>query len=86
MRRAFFAVLAWPLGIIPALALQGRRGETETVTASFGPRGTVVRGSRSAFTTGTPARLSEDRNLALLPADTAGARRLADVLRIRCRS
>ena len=64
---------------------QKRRGESESVSVSFGPEGTVVRGRRSAFTSGTPARLSDDRQLALFPADTIVARRLADALRLRCR-
>lgn len=62
-----------------------RRGETESVNISFGPAGNVVQGSRSAFTTGTPARFSEDRQLALLPTDTVRALRLADAMRQRCR-
>jgi hypothetical protein len=65
---------------------QGRRGESESVNVFFGTDGAIVRGRRSAFTTGTPARLSDDRQLGLLPADTLAARRLAAALRQRCRA
>jgi hypothetical protein len=63
---------------------QGRRSESESVSAFFGAHAAVVRGRRSAFTTGSPARLSDDSQLALLPADTAAAQRLAGILRQRC--
>jgi hypothetical protein len=56
------------------------------VNVFFGTDGAIVRGRRSAFTTGTPARLSDDRQLGLLPADTLAARRLAAALRQRCRA
>ena len=60
-----------------------RRRELETVTVMFDANGRVVTGSRSAGTTGVPARLSEDRRAGLLPTDTASARALAAALR-RC--
>ena len=65
---------------------QGRRGETESVNVFFGTDGAITRGRRSAFTTGTPARRSDDRQLGLLPADTLAVRRLDAALRQRCRS
>jgi hypothetical protein len=65
---------------------QGRRGESESVNVFFGTDGAIVRGRRSAFTTGTPARLSDDRRLGLLPTDTAAVRRLVAALRQRCRA
>jgi hypothetical protein len=65
---------------------QGRRGETESVNVFFGTDGAITRGRRSAFTSGTPARLSDDRQLGLLAADTLAVRRLAAALRQRCRA
>ena len=47
--------------------------------------GAILRGRRNAFTTGTPARRSDDSQLGLLPADTLAVRRLAAALRERCR-
>jgi hypothetical protein len=63
---------------------QGRRGETESVNAFFDRNGITVRGRRSAFTTGMPARRSDDRQLDLLPADTLALHRLDIALRQRC--
>jgi len=63
---------------------QAKRGETETVFATLDARGQVVRGNRSYFTTGVPARLSDDRKAGLLPADSARAFRLARALLRRC--
>ena len=62
-----------------------RRGESESVNVFLDSDGSIVHGRRSAYTTGTPARLSEDRQLGLLPADTLAVRRLIAVLRQRCR-
>ena len=61
-----------------------RRGETESASIFFRSDGKIARGRRSAFTTGTPARLSDDRRLGLLPTDSAAAKRLAAALRQRC--
>lgn len=63
---------------------QGKRGETETVFVTIDVRGRIVRGDRSYFTTGVPARLSDDRKAGLLPADSARALRLARALLRRC--
>jgi hypothetical protein len=65
---------------------QGRRGESESVDVFLGKDGSIVRGHRSAFTTGTPTRLSDDRQRGLLAADTLGIRRLIAALRQRCRA
>jgi hypothetical protein len=65
---------------------RGRRRESESVNVFFGTNGAIARGRRSAFTTGTPARLSDDRQLGLLAADTLAVRRLAAALRQRCRA
>ena len=65
---------------------QGRRGESESVNVFFGSDGEIARGRRTALTTGTPARLSDDRQLGLLAADTLAVRRLAAALRQRCRA
>ena len=65
---------------------QGRRGETESVSVFFDADGTITRGRRSAFSTGTPARLSDDRQLGLLPSDTLAVRHLDVALRQRCRA
>jgi hypothetical protein len=65
---------------------QGRRGESESVNVFFGTDGAIIRGGRRAFTTGTPARLSDDRQLGLLPADTLAVRHLDGALRQRCRA
>jgi hypothetical protein len=64
----------------------GRRGETESVSVFFGRDGTIIRGDRRAFTTGTPTRLSDDRQLGLLRTDTLAIRRLDAALRRRCRA
>jgi hypothetical protein len=64
----------------------GRRGEGESVTVFFGDNGAIVRGDRSAYTTGTPARRSEDRRLGLLPADSARAQAMARALLRICRA
>jgi hypothetical protein len=63
---------------------QGRRGEAESVNVFFGTDGAITRGRRSAFTSGTPARLSDDRQSGLQPADTLAVRRLDAALRRRC--
>ena len=65
---------------------QGRRGESESVNVFLGSDGSVVRGRRSAFTTGAPTRLSDDRQLGLLASDTLAIRRLIAALRQRCRA
>jgi hypothetical protein len=65
---------------------QGRRGESESVHVFFDTNGSIIRGRRRAFTTGTPTRLSDDRQLGLLPADTLAVRRLDAALRQRCRA
>jgi hypothetical protein len=65
---------------------RGRRGESETVNAFFGHDGAIIRGSRSAFTTGVPASRADDRELGLLPADTLAVQRLVAALRQRCRA
>lgn len=58
-----------------------RRREMETVTVFFDAAGRVVMGSRTAASTGVPARLSEDRRGGLLPSDTAQAIALATAVR-----
>lgn len=58
-----------------------QRRELETVTVVLGPDGRVLTGSRSAMTSGTPSRASEDRRGGLLPADTAQAIALAAAIR-----
>jgi hypothetical protein len=65
---------------------QGRRGESESVQVFFGPDGAIRRGRRAAFTTGTPAQRSDDRQLSLLPTDSMAIRRLDAALRQRCRA
>ena len=64
----------------------GRRGESESITVSFISGDRVTQGKRSAFTTGTPSRMSDDRRLGLLPTDTADAQRMVKALRQRCRA
>lgn len=63
---------------------QGKRGETEAVFVTIDARGHVVRGDRSYFTTGVPARLSDDRKAGLLAADSARAVQLAHAVQRRC--
>jgi hypothetical protein len=65
---------------------QGRRGESESVHVFFDTNGAIIRGRRRAFTTGTPTRLNDDRQIGLLPADTLAVRRLDAALRQRCRA
>jgi hypothetical protein len=67
-------------------AKEDRRGETESVEAWFDRTGRVWHGRRNAFTTGTPARLADDRHIGLLAADTLAAQRLAAALVKRCRA
>jgi len=63
---------------------QGRRGESESVSVFLASDGSIERGRRSAFTTGTPSRLDDDRQLGLLPEDTLAVRRLIAAFRQRC--
>jgi hypothetical protein len=58
-----------------------RRREMETVTVFFDAAGRVVMGSRTAATTGVPARMSEDRRGGLLPSDTVQVLALATAVR-----
>ncbi len=43
----------------------------------------LARGRRTAFTSGTPASLTEDRHAGFLPADTAMVKALAAAIRQR---
>lgn len=63
-----------------------RRGEGESVTVHFDVAGAIVNGTRSAYTTGTPARLSDDHQSGLFPADTVQAREMAHALLRLCRA
>ena len=65
---------------------QGRRGEGESVSVFFGSDGRVRAGDRTAYTTGIPARGSDDRQLGLLPTDSAQAKSLARALVRLCRA
>ena len=65
---------------------QGRRREGESVTVFFGSDGRVRSGNRTAYTTGIPARSSDDKQLGLLPADSAQAKSLARALLRLCRA
>ena len=62
---------------------QDRRRESESITVLFRD-GRAVHGDRSAFTTGTPTRLSDDRRAGLLAEDTARVSRLAAQVIRRC--
>jgi hypothetical protein len=64
----------------------GSRGEGEAVTVFWAPNGTILRGDRSAYTMGTPARRSEDRRLGLMPNDSAQAQAMARALLRLCRA
>ena len=63
-----------------------RRGEGESVTVFFGDDDAIVRGDRSAYTTGMPARRSDDRRLGLLPTDSAQVQAMARALVRVCRA
>ena len=63
---------------------ENRRRESESITATF-RRGKVTSGDRSAFTGGTPARLSDDRRSGLLASDTSLIAKLAPEVVRRCR-
>lgn len=63
---------------------EARRTEGESVTAWFSEDGVVKRGSRLAFTTGTPARTKDDVRTGLLPGDTAAVAKLVASLRKLC--
>jgi hypothetical protein len=54
-----------------------RRGEGESVMILFDADERIRSGRRSAYTTGTPSRRSDDRQAALLPTDSARAKALA---------
>jgi len=60
------------------------KSEGESINASFGELGSVVRGNRSYITMGTPASRSEDRHGALLPTDSLQVRQLARAVLSRC--
>ena len=72
--------------MVIASTRDGRRGEGESVTVFFGDTGVIVRGERSAFTTGTPAQRSDDRRLGLLPRDSAQVLELVRAIRRLCRA
>jgi hypothetical protein len=61
-----------------------RRRVGESVFVMFDPSGEAFTGSRQYYTLGTPARLSEDRNGALLPGDSVDAPALARAVARRC--
>lgn len=63
-----------------------RRREGESVTVFFGKNGVITHGDRSAYTGGTPARRSEDRQSGLLPTDSAQAHAMARALVRLCRA
>ena len=61
---------------------QDRRGESETISVHFRD-GRPIHGDRSAFTSGTPSRLSDDRRGPLFAQDTVRADSLArEVVRL----
>jgi hypothetical protein len=64
---------------------EGQRGEGESVTVYFRD-GVIASGARTAYTTGTPARLSDDHHGGLFPSDTAQAKALAHALVRLCRA
>ena len=61
-----------------------RRRESESVFVFLGPNGSIVRGWRTAMTSGVPARLADDRRSGLLPADTSQINALIHALRRVC--
>lgn len=61
-----------------------RRRESESVAVAFDANGKVVRGDRTAFSSGVPAKLSDDRRAGLLPTDTAAAIALVRSILARC--
>jgi hypothetical protein len=61
-----------------------RRSEGEMVMVFFDNDGNIVRGNRTATTSGMPSRSSEDRRSGLLPADTAQIRPFVMALRKAC--
>ena len=63
---------------------ENRRSESESITANF-HAGRVTSGDRSAFTGGTPSRLSDDRRSGLLASDTSSIAKLAPEVVRRCR-
>jgi hypothetical protein len=50
---------------------EGRRREGESVNVFFDDAGRLTHGRHDAYTTGVPARLSDDRSGGLLPGDSA---------------
>jgi hypothetical protein len=72
--------------MVAASTVQARRREGESISVLFGEDGAIIRGERSAFTTGTPARRSDDRKLGLFPRDSAQVFALVRAIRTLCRA
>jgi hypothetical protein len=60
------------------------KSESETVMAFFTDAGRVARGDRHYFTTGTPARMSEDRSGGLFASDSAKIQQVVKAVIARC--
>ena len=65
---------------------QERRSEGESVSVLFGSDARIRSGDRRAYTTGVPARSSDDRTLGLLPTDSMQALSLVRALLQLCRT
>ena len=75
-----------PIVLMAAMGTDSaRRGESESVQVSFDSTGAIANGRRRAFTSGTPAHLGDDKQVDLLPGDTAAIKRLTTAIRQRCR-
>ena len=65
---------------------QERRSEGESVSVFFGGDARILSGHRTAYTTGIPARSSDDSTLGLLPTDSTEAMSLVRALLQLCRA
>lgn len=73
------------LYVLSSVKAGPKRREGESISAFLDAAGRVVRGDRSYYTLGVPARMSEDRHSGLLPRDSIQVSRLARAVLARCR-
>jgi len=73
------------LHVLSSVPAGPKRREGESISAFLDAAGRVVRGDRSYYTLGVPARMSEDRHSGLVPRDSMQAPALARAVLARCR-
>lgn len=65
---------------------ESRRTEVESVRALIDADGSIMNGTRSAYTGGTPSRRDEDRRAGFSAADTTAVTSLIRAVRALCRA